>query len=307
MKITQKNRLQATRCSRQYSAALRTAAAQSVGGNKTKMKKYEPIEQYVNSVYNVSTDIKIWQSIIGRIVYEYESEGLEERDLFSSIFTIYDIDKSSGNGLLKVFQNNNVRITTKNLRKQKESFFRWIINSSILKIYNSVEILLQSVISEEFLNKDSENFGKKELKLINKEIRDCFQNENLGKYDTRNNRHLIQYLKFKSSSVEEFMKNKVRIDLQSNWEEFFELISILRNVVAHNGMLIEKDTLNNIRNSARDVFERYFSTELKVDELTILNPNQQQVLNLINMINEFAVNMVKFMKNESNRQFSGFK
>lgn len=271
------------------------------------MKKYVPIERYVNSVYNISTDIKIWQSIIGKIVDEYENEGLAERDLFSSIFTIYDIDKTSGNGLLKVFQNDNIKITTKNLREQKKSFFRWIINSSILKIYNSVEILLQSVILEEFLNHESKNFGKKDIKLINKEISECFQNENLGKLNSHNNRHLIDYLKFKSSSVEEFMKNKVRIDLQSNWEEFFELISILKNVVVHNGMLIEKDTLNSIRNSARDIFERYFSTKLKVDELTLLDPNLPQILNFINMINEFAVNMVKFIKNEDDLQFSGFK
>lgn len=271
------------------------------------MKKYEPIEKYVNSVYNISTDIKIWQSIIGRIVDEYENEELNERDLFSSIFMIYDIDKTSGNGHLKVFQNNNVKITTKNLREQKESFFRWIINSSILKIYNSVEILLQSVILEEFLNQESKNFGNKEIKLINREIRECYENENLGKLNSRNNRHLIQYLKFKSSSVEEFLEHRVRIDLQSNWEGFFELISILRNVVAHNGMLIEKDTLNNIRNSARDIFERYFLTESKVDELIILDPDQSQIPNFINMINEFAANMVKFIKNESNLQFSGFR
>ncbi len=271
------------------------------------MKKYEPIEKYVNSVYNVSTDIWIWQSIIGRIVNEYENEGLNERDLFASIFTIYDIDKKSGNGLLKVFQNNDIRITTKSLREQKKLFFRWIINSSILKIYNSVEILLQSVILEEFLGQDSKNFGKKEIKLINKEIRDCFQKENWGNFNTRNNRHLIQYLKFKSPEVEEFMKNEVRVDLKSNWEEFFELTSILRNVIAHNGMLIEKDTLNNIGNSAIDIFEQYFSTELKVDELTILNPNQSQILNFLNMINEFAANMVKFTKGEGNLQFAGFK
>jgi len=38
LKITQKNRLQATRCSRQYSAALRTAASRAVVGNYENMK-----------------------------------------------------------------------------------------------------------------------------------------------------------------------------------------------------------------------------------------------------------------------------
>lgn len=271
------------------------------------MGKYKPIEKYVKSVYEISTDISIWKSILDKVVEGYRNEDFIARELFSSIFTIYDVDRISGNGWLKVYQDRSIQITTKNIDEQKASFFRWIINSSILRIYNSLEILLQEVIIDEYLNQQTTNFGKRQISLVRSEINQCFKINNFGKPDTKNNRHLIRYLKFKSSAVTEFIQKPVRIDLKSNWEALFELISILRNVIAHNGMMIEKDTLNQIKQSAKDIFERYFKDETKIEDLVLLDPRQEQVLNFIKLINECGINLVKFVKNEDNLEFCSFR
>lgn len=271
------------------------------------MKKYKPIEKFVKSVYDTSTDISVWKSILEKVVEEHQNEDLVERELFTSIFTIYDINKTSGNGWLKVYRGESVKITTKNLGEQKQSFFRWIMNSSILKIYNSFEMLIQEVVAKEYLNQKIMSFGKKNVSAVRNEINQFLTTNNLGKLDTKNNRHFIKYLKHKSSPVEEFLQKPVRIDLNTNWENLFELISILRNVIAHNGMMIEKDTLNEIKQTAKDIFERHFEVKTKIDDLILLDPKQEQIQSFINLINECAINLVKFVKNEDDLEFCSFR
>lgn len=256
----------------------------------------------------MATDLAVWKPLIEKTINNYTINDQYTDKYYSSVFVTYDYNLKDDSGFLKVYRDKDIELTSKNLDDQKYKFFRWTINSSIQKIYNSIEILLQSVIYLEFINNDIENFGKKHIKKVNLKIKKYFKENNLGKYDTTNNRHIIRYLRVKSHEVDKFLNDNARTDLSTTWGNFFEFLSILRNVIAHNGMIIEKDTLNTINSIAKDIYNRYFESNGKEGSQILLSvkQNKDDIGNLIMMMNEFALNSVKFLRKEQNLKFCGF-
>ncbi len=182
------------------------------------------------------------------------------------------------------------------------------MNLSIPRVYNAIEILLLSAVMDEYFNKelDLKKF-KTQQGEMNRAIRDYFDNNSLGRYESKNNRHILKYLGHKSAEINNFLNQNVRVDLNVNWQQFFEFISILRNVVTHNGMMMSKDVINQINSNAESLYGKYFSDSILKEDLVLLSPIQDLFLNVLNMTNEFALNMVKFIKNKPNLGFASFE
>lgn len=85
----------------------------------------------------------------------------------------------------------------------------------------------------------------------------------------------------------------------TDWGNFFELISILRNVIAHQGTILSLDTQNQIKSKSNDIFLKHFALAKDDNDNMKLYPILDQFLNLISLCNNFAVNMVKLIYKEN--------
>jgi hypothetical protein len=224
---------------------------------KVNQKILTAFENYRDAVWQVGADLHFWQSFLKFSVEEYRGNGSRPEEVYSAGFTAVNIDLTASPGFLKT-HSKVMRIKTLDLDERSQDFFVWVMNLSILKIYNSLEVfLLQAIQMTFFPNHKNPIEGKKAVDEINKEIREYLKKQSINQ-DTKNNRHIIRFLEHKSSEVASFFKMPIRIDLITNWGNFFELISILRNVIAHQGTIINIDTLNDIKSKAKDVFQRHF-------------------------------------------------
>ncbi|MEB0277193.1 hypothetical protein [Mucilaginibacter sp. 10B2] len=99
------------------------------------------------------------------------------------------------------------------------------------------------------------------------------------------------------------MESPLNIDLATTWGNFFEMISVLRNIIAHQGTIINNDTLNEIKSKAKDIFLRHF--EVVKDEFkdNHLQPKEIEFSDFINIVNTFALNTVKFTASKSDFGF----
>jgi hypothetical protein len=174
------------------------------------------------------------------------------------------------------------------------------MNLSILKAYNLCEILLFRSIQLLFfpsLNNPIES--RKYTNAINTEIK-----KNLPKPDSTNNRHIIEFLKLKVQKFDTFSDQKIRIDLTTNWASFFEMFSILRHIITHQGSIVDINTHNQIKSKAKDIFERHFDLFENNLGFKILNPLEGDLFSdFINLINDFSLNTVKFIFNETDLSF----
>ena len=144
-------------------------------------------EVYKNSVFSISNDLQFWKTFLDRSIENYKNED-KEKPLFESGYFVYDLSHDSPNGYLKgdrkIFE-----ITIGDLENYRKDFFSWIMNLSILKAYNSSELLLLKAIQLKFyplLNNPLEH--KKYADKIHEEIK-----LSLIKPNTKNNKHLIEF------------------------------------------------------------------------------------------------------------------
>lgn len=247
---------------------------------------------YRNSLFSISNDIQFWKSFLEKAIEKYnEANECGHRKIFESIFNVYDIPFDSLNGVLKTY-NETFEISPNSLQDYRKKFFNFVMNFSILKAYNASELLLLGSIQLAFFPTLESPFkNRKHADKIHKEIKN-----NLTNADTTNNRHLIQFLKAKCSKFDTFSDQLVRIDLKTNWINFFEMLSILRNVIAHHGTIVNVDTLNQIKSKAKDIFERHFDLCDDENAYAILHPKEgDSFLNFINLINDFSLNTSKFV------------
>ena len=173
-----------------------------------------------------------------------------------------------------------------------------------MKAYNAMEILLlQAIQLECYPTQKDPLLGKKPSENINKEIRAFLKSQQYNP-DTKNNRHLILFLKEKSPKVNSFLNLLVRIDLKTNWEAFFEMTSILRNIVAHHSMIVTKDAQNEINSIAGNLFYRNFdlvSDELGNSVLQFKSIHQFQTF--LDYLNDFSLNTTKFLFDQADLSF----
>lgn len=252
----------------------------------------------------VDVDLKFWQSFMKLSIKDYKIKYAQTNDIFQSVFSVYNIDPKTNRGLLKTMKSIYSRKTI-DLDDHRKDFFTWIMILAILKIYNAVELFLLYSIHLKF-------FPALKDPLQSKKVVDKIQNE-IKKYltqygiklDLKNNRQIIEFLKIKSTSIKSFLASPVRTDLTTNWENFFELISILRNMVAHYGTVITRDAQNEIKSKAKDIFVRHFELSQNKNGHSTLKPRLDQFPNLIHFFNDFSVNVVKLLFKQSDLTFLG--
>ncbi|PWS32132.1 hypothetical protein [Pedobacter paludis] len=269
--------------------------------NKTEILKAFDI--YRNIVFATDTDLSFWKSFLDTSINSYKINNPNQVGLYEAGFYVYEYN-SKYNGLLKGHQKSR-SIETSNLETYKNDFISWISNLAILKIYNALENFILQAIHIRYFPENKHAVGsKKAIDKLNNEIKTYLLDNNLS-IDTKNNRHIIQFLKNKSSNVTIFLEHRMNIDITTNWENFFELISILRNVVAHQGTIVSLDTQNEIKSKAKDIFQRHFSINQDEIGLWHLQPNNQQYAGFISYFNSLSLHIVQCMFDENDLKFLG--
>jgi len=132
---------------------------------------------------------------------------------------------------------------------------------------------------------------------INNAIISYLSKECNQRYDTKNNRHIIQFVEKKSELVKSFLERDIRSDLKTNWKQFFEFISIMRNIILHNNSFASRNQINNMKSVAKDVFDRFIDMPPGSHEYIVLRIKNDQNLfsNLLILLNDFSINLVKYM------------
>lgn len=249
-------------------------------------------KNYKNTVFNVDTDLHFWESVLINAIEKYKSQP--DANFFGAIFAAYNIDEFGADGDLQDFKGD-ITVGTADLEKKKQMFLSWVRNLTTLKLYNALEVFfLQAIWLKYYLHLQNPTFNKKSSDALLREIRNHLTTNSLST-DSKNNKYLIEFLKSKSPQFANFFNQKMRIDLNTSWCEFFELLSILRNIIAHQGTIVSSDSKNEIFSKAKDVFQRHFKLVPDNDNNLNLEPIGEQYSNFILLINDLALNSVKFI------------
>jgi hypothetical protein len=258
---------------------------------------------FQKSLHALDSDLNFWNHFITKwAIPEYQAKN-PARVIHASAYSTYDNDTKTGKGRLKLHRE--IReIHSDDLPMYSDVLFNWVEGLTIVRVYNALEILLLQLIDVVYFNSEVTPLTKKkEINGIESRIR-----EELGKESNKvNNAHLIKFLKLKSPEFDEWINLSVRPDLKSTWDDYFLLISILRHVVAHQAMLINKDTINKINSkSCREVFSRHFDLFDLENGSFELKPIQGRFNIFINFATEFAVNSLKIISKQKDINFLGF-
>jgi hypothetical protein len=92
--------------------------------------------------------------------------------------------------------------------------------------------------------------------------------------------------------------------MRTTWGDFFEFISIIRNVNTHHGGLLTRDAINQLQSASKEIFERSFTYMEDHDELYALHPTEGDPFSLVlTLIKDLAVNTAKFILEQQNLSF----
>ena len=253
-------------------------------------------------MFQVGIDLQFWNRFLKSSITKYQETETKPREILTSLFGSYDIDLSSNSGFLKVYDKPK-SINTEDLQEIRENFFSWVINCSIVKTYIAVESAFMKVIwIKYFAELENPLDSKKKFDKLTKSIISSLKEAGI-KRDTKNNRHIVEFLKWKSKDYNKFLVQPIRIDLTTNWSNFFELLSILRNIVSHIGSKVSMDLLNEIKGSAKDIFERHFTIDQDNFGFKHFHANQEQFGNFLNLVNDYTLNSLKIILNEKDFNF----
>lgn len=257
-------------------------------------------ESYKKSIHSLVDDLGFWYHFINNwAIPEFQKQN-QPRLIRSSGYGAYDHSPVLPEGYFKMSLE--IReIHSQDLEQHSNNFFNWLMNLSLVRAYNALEILLLKTINTAFLNLQTNTFtSKRERNKIDKEI-DRLLNI---KSERINNKHLIQFLKENSTDFNSWLQLKVRVDTTITWQNFFYLISVLRHCIVHQAMVLHQDLINDINSKAsKDFFERYFSLTDVGNNSFELQPIQDKFNNFLDMIIEFAVNTLKFVSGQPDFKF----
>ncbi len=267
--------------------------------NSTLRKSYA---EYIEVMFQVGVDLQFWNGFLKNSIVKYQKYETLPRKIYSSLFSAYEIDLSSNNGFLKIY-NESKSVNTVELQEIREKFFSWVINCSIVRIYIAIETaFIQTIWVTYFAELNNPLDSKHNLERLSNGIKNSLK-EAGKKNDTKNNRHIIEFLELKSTDYKRFIKQPIRTDLKTDWSQFFELLSILRNIVSHTGTKVSDDLLNEIKGNAKDIFERYFNLVKDKHGFNHINANQEQFGNFLNLTNDYTLNSLKIIRNEKDFNF----
>lgn len=275
------------------------------------MKMKQPLDykvifdDYMKAAFQIEIDLRFWKHFMQMSIDNYQKDNPDNRWINESGFGIYNIPEDTRSGRLAM-SDKTFTIEINDLLEHNNNFFIWIMNLSLARIYTCVELLLIQTIQHKFFPLlESPIKGKKEMNKIIKAVKDEIVKAG-EQLDTKNNRHLIAFLKMKSATYKLFLAKPQNIDLNTNWEAFYEFFSVIRNIVAHEEMMVSGNTRNTLNSIASDVYRRYFHQPNNNKTTEPLKPKDGDAfLNLISRVNDFAVNTVKFIAEENNLSFIG--
>jgi hypothetical protein len=252
-------------------------------------------DRYAREVHSASADIRFWSYFLDQSISSFLQEPNLPEKVFSSVFHAYNINPHDPkDGYLDVFEQR-VYFQKYDMEGHRLDFFSWIQNLSLIKIYSALELFLIEAIQIRYYPEIALPIGsKKAAEVVKQKIRE-FHNSKGISFDTKNNRHIIRFGQESEEDIKVFLSAPIRVNFKTNWGNFFELISILRNIVAHKGGIVERDTQNAIGQTAKDVFKSYFQLEKVHGDDHLLKAKEGQFLNLINLCNDFVTNMIKLM------------
>lgn len=249
---------------------------------------------YKDTVSKAINDLTFYRSFLKLSIDRYLSQEYQPEHIYSSVFHAYNILPETGDGWGRMYKDAD-HFVTLDLHKNSDSFMCSIANQSLLGIYNAMEVFFFQAIKIRYFPNLKNPTGSRQatnsiIKAIENDLKSVDQ-----KIDSRNNKHILSFLRKQSNEVDWFLNQKVRIDLSTDWNSFFELTSILRNLVGHHGTIVSIDTKNEIYSKAKDVFSRHF--DLISDQNGYLNllPKIDQFSNFISFYNDFTMNTVKFI------------
>jgi hypothetical protein len=262
--------------------------------------------QFRESISKVDWDIHFWTHFLKNRIQETIKNEPESRRFFEAGFSVYDIPPDGPNGWLWVDKDRTFTIESEDLEKHRKEFFRVILNLSLLKAYNAMEIFLFQCILLAYFPQLEFKKVKSATKAGDEAVKKFFREHlEIGKLETKNNRHLIAFLKYKDRSFADFAAQPVRINFKADWEAFFEMMSILRNLVGHQDTLLTNDSLNEIKATAKDIFEMFFEYSKDEFGFYILHPKEDSFGGVLSFINDFSVNAAKFIFQEKDLSFLG--
>ena len=259
-------------------------------------------EKYKNVIFNADVDLNFWTSFIDAEIATYQKRTNIPDEIYVALFVAYDLDIYTQHGFLK--SNPSTRSLYKSdLKQQRVNFFIWIRNLAVLKSYNALEIfLIQAIWINYFSNEKDPISSKKAADNIQSKIKEHLNINGLPT-DSRNNRHLMEFLKNKISGYSDYLDSPLNVDLTTTWGNYFEMFSVLRNIIAHQGTVINIDTLNEIKSKAKDIFLRHFEVVKDEFKESHLQPKESNFRDFISIVNTFVLNTVKFAVGESNLIF----
>ena len=262
-------------------------------------------DEYLKSAFQLEVDLRFWKHFLTTSIKNYKIENPENRWINEAVFTVYNLQPDGQDTWLHVSKETS-SIEIRDLETHSDNFFTWVMNLSIIRIYNAAEmLLLQAVQLKYFTNLKAIDNNKKNANKIIAEIKKSFVASGKS-FDTTNNRYLIEFLKIKSINFENFLKLKVNLDWTIKWDGFYEFFSILRNVITHHVMIITPDIRNNINSVAKDAFNHYFIQPSNTTDIEILKPkNEHDFLLFVIHVNNFVANTLKFIAEETDFTFIG--
>jgi len=260
---------------------------------------------YVRTVFQLEVDIRFWKGFVDTSIDKYQEDNPANTWIHAAGFSIYNIPLGGGTWLQTSKDTKAIEI--EDLPKNNKDFFTWIMNVSLVRVYNSLELLLVKAIQVEYYPGLADpGKGRKEINKIHEAVRNDLKSAGLSA-ETKNQRHLIEFLKWKSAEFCLFMEVSVNpANWKTNWRNYFEWISTLRNLIAHQEMLVTPDVWNDMNSIAGDMLAHYFEAPVDRKNTEMLRPLDVQLfLNFVSHINDFAGNTLKYVAGESTMSFIG--
>ena len=261
-------------------------------------------QTYKNSTWQIENHLRFWHHFMTTSIDNYKADNPGNSTIYESGFSIYNIPSDVSKTWLNS-SNHIFSINPNNLKEQSDNFFNWIMNLSIVRIYNSAELLLLQSIQHKFFPACSDpSTSKQEMDMVVGEIkRDLGSNG--FKVKKRNNEYLVTFLQHKVVGFNDFLNKKINEDWNTTWMNYFTLFSILRSIVVHHGMMISTNAKNQLFSSGGDAFKYYFDIANSKSTEILKAKDLHSFLSFAGQMNDFVGNTVRLLAEQTTLNFIG--
>jgi hypothetical protein len=257
-------------------------------------------ESYKKSMFELGVELQFWQHFITQWAIPEYRKQFGDRLMNSAIYVTYDNSPMQSEINLKCSPDAHY-IHSKDLELQSKELFNWVMNHSLVRAYNALETLLLRAINSAYLHLPVKSYSSR--REVNK-IHTVVVKALAIPTDRTNNKHLIQFLKENCPEFQSWIELPMRIDLPTTRDDFFYMISVLRHCIVHQGMVIYRDTVNELHSRrCKDLFHRHFHLVDAGNDSSEIRPVQETFTNVLALITEFSVNTLKFMSGQQDLQF----